>query len=48
MLDAAGRGDTAEGKRLLAEIVAEQPMWLEAFRRFARHPEMPPLGELLD
>jgi len=48
MLDAAGRGDTAEGKRLLAEIVAEQPMWLEAFRRFARHPEMPPLGDILD
>jgi uncharacterized Ntn-hydrolase superfamily protein len=48
MLDAAGRGDTAEGKRLLAEIVAEQPMWLEALRRFARHPEMPPLGDILD
>jgi uncharacterized Ntn-hydrolase superfamily protein len=48
MLDAAGRGDTAEGKRLLAEIVAEQPMWLEAFRRFARHPEMPALGDILD
>ena len=48
MLDAAGQGDVAEGRRLLAEIVAEQPMWLEAFRRFARHPEMPPLGEILD
>jgi hypothetical protein len=23
-------------------------MWLEAFRRFARHPEMPPLGDILD
>jgi hypothetical protein len=21
-------------------------MWREAFRRFARHPEMPPLGEI--
>jgi uncharacterized Ntn-hydrolase superfamily protein len=48
MLDAAGQGDVAEGRRLLAEIVAHQPMWLEAFRRFARHPEMPPLGEILD
>ena len=48
LLDAAGQGDVAEGRRLLAEIVAEQPMWLEAFRRLARHPEMPPLGEILD
>jgi hypothetical protein len=23
-------------------------MWLEALRRFARHPEMPPLGDILD
>ena len=29
-------------------IVAEQPMWREGFKRFARHPEMPPLGEILD
>ena len=48
MLDAAAQGDVAEGRRLLAEIVSHQPMWLEAFRRFARHPEMPPLGEILD
>jgi len=48
VLDAAGAGDTAEGRRLLAEIGAEQPMWLEAFRRFARHPEMPPLEDILD
>jgi uncharacterized Ntn-hydrolase superfamily protein len=48
MLDAAGRGDVAEGRRLLAEIVAEQPMWLEGFRRLARHPEMPPLGDIVE
>src|SRR6185437_3380744 len=43
MLDAAAQGDVAEGRRLFAEIVAEQPMWREGFQRFARHPEMPPL-----
>jgi uncharacterized Ntn-hydrolase superfamily protein len=48
VLDAAGNGDPDEGRRLLAELVAEQPMWLEAFRRFERHPEMPPLREILD
>jgi uncharacterized Ntn-hydrolase superfamily protein len=48
MLDAAAQGDVAEGRRLFAEIVAEQPMWREGFRRFARHPEMPPLGEIVD
>jgi uncharacterized Ntn-hydrolase superfamily protein len=48
VLDAAGKGDAEEGRRLLAELAAEQPMWREAFRRFARHPEMPPLGEIVD
>lgn len=48
VLDAAGAGDAAEGRRLLGELAAEQPMWLEAFRRFARHPEMPPLGDIID
>jgi len=48
MLDAAAQGHVAEGRRLFAEIVAEQPMWREGFRRFARHPEMPPLGEIVD
>jgi uncharacterized Ntn-hydrolase superfamily protein len=48
VLDAAGMGEHEEGRRLLAELAAEQPMWLEAFRRFARHPEMPPLREIVD
>jgi uncharacterized Ntn-hydrolase superfamily protein len=48
VLDAAGAGDAAEGKRLLDELVAEQPMWLEAFRRFARHPDMPPLDDIVE
>jgi uncharacterized Ntn-hydrolase superfamily protein len=48
MLDAAGQGNVAEGRRLFAEIVAHQPMWREGFERLARHPEMPPLGEILD
>src|SRR3954468_14350084 len=48
ILDAAGSGDQAEARRLLDELVAAQPMWREAFERFARHPEMPPLGDVVD
>ena len=44
VLDAAGGGDQDAARRLLDELAAEQPMWREAFKRFARHPEMPPLG----
>jgi uncharacterized Ntn-hydrolase superfamily protein len=48
VLDAAASGNAAEGRRLLDELAAEQPMWREAFQRFARHPEMPPLGAIID
>jgi uncharacterized Ntn-hydrolase superfamily protein len=48
VLDAAGSGDRAEARKRLDELVAGQPMWREAFARFARHPEMPPLGDLLE
>lgn len=48
VLDAAGGGDQTEARKQLDALVAEQPLWLEAFRRFARHPEMPPLSEILD
>jgi uncharacterized Ntn-hydrolase superfamily protein len=48
VLDAAGAGDQAEARRLLDELAAEQPMWREAFKRFARHSEMPPLGDITD
>jgi hypothetical protein len=47
VLDAAGAGDVAEGRRLLAELVAEQPQWREGLRSLSHHPEMPPLGEIL-
>jgi uncharacterized Ntn-hydrolase superfamily protein len=47
VLDAAGAGDVAEGRRLLAELEAEQPEWREGFRSLAHHPEMPPLQEIL-
>lgn len=48
ILDAAGAGDVAEGRRLLAELVAEQPHWRDGFRSLAHHPEMPPLQEIVD
>ena len=48
VLDAAGSGDQTSARRRLDELAAEQPMWREAFKRFARHPEMPPLGEIAD
>jgi uncharacterized Ntn-hydrolase superfamily protein len=48
ILDAAGSGDEAEARRLLAEAVAEQPLWREAFRRFARHPELRLLEHVVD
>ena len=48
ILDAAGSGDQAEARRQLDELAAEQPMWREAFRRFARHPELPPLDDVVD
>jgi uncharacterized Ntn-hydrolase superfamily protein len=48
VLDAAGAGDQAEARRLLDELAAEQPMWREAFKRLARHPEVPPLGDIVD
>jgi len=48
VLDAAGAGDVELGRRLLAELEAGQPRWREAFRSLARHPELPPLGEIVD
>ncbi|HEY2777646.1 MAG TPA: DUF1028 domain-containing protein [Gaiellaceae bacterium] len=48
ILDAAADGDPAEARKKLDELAAEQPLWREAFRRFARHPEMPPLGAIID
>jgi uncharacterized Ntn-hydrolase superfamily protein len=47
VLDAAGAGDVAEGRRLLAELEAEQPEWRDGFRSLVHHPEMPPLQEIL-
>jgi len=48
LLDAAGSGDREEARRLYDAIVAEQPLWREGFNRMGRHPEMPPLGEIID
>jgi len=48
VLDAAAGGDQPTARRLLDELAAERPMWREAFKRFARHPEMPPLGDLAE
>jgi uncharacterized Ntn-hydrolase superfamily protein len=48
VLDAAGSGDQNLARQRLDELVAQQPMWREAFKRFARHPETPPLGEIVE
>jgi uncharacterized Ntn-hydrolase superfamily protein len=48
VLDAAGSGDQTLARQRFDELVGQQPMWREAFKRFARHPEMPPLGDLVE
>jgi uncharacterized Ntn-hydrolase superfamily protein len=47
VLDAAGAGHVEEGRRLLAELESEQPRWRAAFESLARHPELPPLDEIV-
>jgi uncharacterized Ntn-hydrolase superfamily protein len=46
-LDAATAGNTEEARRLLHELEREQPRWRDLVKAFARHPEMPPLEEIL-
>ena len=48
VLDAAGSGDQEEARRRLDALVTEQPLWRGAFARLAQHPDMPPLGEIID
>ena len=48
VLDAAGSGDQTEARARLDELAGTQPMWREAFKRFARHPELPQLGDVVD
>ena len=48
VFDAARIGDVAEGRRVLAELEAEQPRWRDALRSLSHHPELPPLQEILD
>jgi uncharacterized Ntn-hydrolase superfamily protein len=48
ILDAAGSGDQTEARRLVDQAVAEQPLWREGFRRFARHPELKMLEDVID
>lgn len=47
VLDAAGAGDVAAARRRLEALAATQPRWRDAFAAFARHPEMPPLDEVV-
>jgi uncharacterized Ntn-hydrolase superfamily protein len=46
-LDAAGDGDVDEARRLLRELEHEAPRWRELARSLARHPDAPPLEEIL-
>ena len=47
VLDAAGSGNVAEGRRLLSELEAEQPRWRDFVRALSFLPELPPLQEIL-
>jgi hypothetical protein len=46
-VDAAAAGDTDEARRLLGELEREKPQMRGLVRSLARHPEMPPLDEIL-
>ena len=46
-MDAADAGDVEGGRRILAELETVHPRWRDAARSSARHPETPPLGEIL-
>jgi uncharacterized Ntn-hydrolase superfamily protein len=47
VIDAAGAGDVETARRLLAELEATEPRWRDVFRSLARHPELPPLDDVL-
>ena len=47
VLDAAGAGDIEEGRRLLAELEADEPRWRDFLQTLTEVPEMPPLQEIL-
>jgi uncharacterized Ntn-hydrolase superfamily protein len=47
LMDAAAAGDVAEGRRLLAELEAIHPRYRDFVRSLARHPESPPLADIL-
>jgi uncharacterized Ntn-hydrolase superfamily protein len=48
VLDAAESGDQTEARARLDELAGTQPMWREAFKRLARHPELPRLGDVVE
>jgi uncharacterized Ntn-hydrolase superfamily protein len=47
ILDAAGAGDVDEGRRLLAELEAEEPRWRDFLRMLRGLPDVPPLQAIL-
>lgn len=47
LLDAADEGDTERGRAVLAELEAEHPGWRDLARTLAKHPEGPPLADIL-
>lgn len=47
VLDAAGAGAVEEGRRLLAELEAEQPRWRDFLTTLAELPDVPPLHAIL-
>jgi hypothetical protein len=47
LMDAAGAGDVAEGRRIMAELEAVHPRYRDNVRAVALRPDSPPLGEIL-
>ena len=47
LLDAANDGDVERGRAVLAGLEAEHPGWRDLARTLAKHPEGPPLADIL-
>lgn len=47
LLDAATEGDVERGREILAELEGQSPGWRDLARSLARHPESPPLADIL-
>jgi uncharacterized Ntn-hydrolase superfamily protein len=47
LLDAANEGDAERGRAVLAELEERHPGWRDLARTLSKHPEGPPLADIL-